>query len=85
LPAWAMIASLRYCVGSEFGPVYPIPGPHPSLSVLKLGQAIIRLIDSPELYTKFIENGIKTAKKFTWENTPQQMEKVLLDISRSSD
>ncbi len=46
-----------------------------------MAQAIIRLIETPDLYTKFIENGIKTAKRFTWESTAEQMEKILLNIS----
>ena len=53
-----------------------------------IAKAIIRLIETPELYTKFIENGIKTAKQFTWENAAEQMEKIFaesLNISRIPD
>ena len=53
-----------------------------------MAKAIIRLIETPELYTKFTENGIKTAKQFTWENAAEQMEKIFaesLNISRIPD
>ena len=44
-----------------------------------MAKAIIHLIENPELYMKFIDDGIKTAKQFTWENAAKQMEKILLN------
>ena len=51
----------------------------------EMAKAIIRLIETPELYAKFIENGIRTAEQFTWEHAAEQMEKILLNISRIPD
>jgi len=44
----------------------------------EMAKAIIRLINDPELYLKISLEGIKTAKNFTWENSAERMETILL-------
>ncbi|MCK5027386.1 MAG: glycosyltransferase family 4 protein [Candidatus Pacebacteria bacterium] len=44
-----------------------------------VADAIVKLIESKDIYIKFSENGIKTAKKFTWDQAADQMEKIFLN------
>lgn len=43
-----------------------------------MAKAIMELIDDKAMYSKFIEEGTKTAKEFTWERTAEQFEAILL-------
>jgi glycosyltransferase involved in cell wall biosynthesis len=42
----------------------------------QVAAAIIELIKNPELYKRFSEAGIKTAKNFTWQAAGLQLEKI---------
>jgi glycosyltransferase involved in cell wall biosynthesis len=43
----------------------------------QMAKAIIELIDNPNLYRQFIEKGLKTAQKFTWDNAARDLEAIL--------
>ena len=43
----------------------------------QMAKAIMELIDNKDLYSQFIEEGLKTVKKFTWENAAREMESIL--------
>lgn len=45
---------------------------------LQMAESIIRLIEDRDLYEKISRNGLKTAKKFTWDAAVGQMEKIFL-------
>lgn len=42
----------------------------------KTARAILRLLDDQDLSNKFIERGMATAKKFTWERTVNTVEQI---------
>jgi len=44
----------------------------------QLAKAVIELIDNGSLYTKFIKEGIKTARQFTWDKATDQIEEIFL-------
>lgn len=44
----------------------------------KMAEAIIELIENEELYNRLREEGIKTAKTFTWEKVAEQIENIFL-------
>ncbi|PLX27422.1 hypothetical protein C0583_03870 [Candidatus Parcubacteria bacterium] len=43
-----------------------------------MAMAIEKLINSPEIYKKFSERGVETAKKFTWDKSVDLLESILL-------
>ncbi|MFA7059651.1 MAG: glycosyltransferase family 4 protein [Pedobacter sp.] len=43
----------------------------------KMAEAVIRLIENEELRNKLAEEGIKTARRFTWERSVNQFEEIL--------
>ncbi|MBI4812182.1 glycosyltransferase family 4 protein [Candidatus Falkowbacteria bacterium] len=42
----------------------------------QMAEAIIELIENDSLYNQLREEGIKTAKSFTWEKTAEKMEEI---------
>lgn len=46
----------------------------------QMAEKILELLNNENLQKKFRKNGIKTAKKFTWENSVNAFEKVLKQI-----
>ncbi|MBX4189731.1 glycosyltransferase family 4 protein [Candidatus Parcubacteria bacterium] len=45
----------------------------------QMAKAIMELIDNPDMYSRFIEEGLKTAQKFTWEKAAQDFAAILID------
>lgn len=44
-----------------------------------MAEAILRVLEDEKLASKLRENGLKTAKQFTWEKTTDQVEKLFLE------
>lgn len=53
-----------------------IPPKRPKL----MAEAILKVLDDEKLARRLRENGIKTAKKFTWKNTVDKFERLLKEI-----
>lgn len=43
----------------------------------QMAKAIMELIDNKNLYSQFIEEGLKTAKQLTWEKAAEDLEAIL--------
>ena len=50
----------------------------------QMADAIIELIENKNLYNKIREEGIKTAKKFTWDNATKQIENIFKEAIKNA-
>jgi len=49
--------------------------------VKSLADNLLKVLQDDKLRDKLIENGLETAKKFTWEKTVENFEKALKEIN----
>lgn len=64
------IGTEDYCFHEENSLVVPPKNPY------AMSEAILRLLEDKPLSKKLIENGLETAKQFTWDNTVDKVENL---------